>query len=129
MRMLFVAFTAVFVVGISLAAASPGAAQEPDTITPDADAQQQLEPEESWLREQQGFKQNSRAIIFEKAQVRAYQRNSRMASMNWYGMSGPRPMSSATPFMSRYGSVWEMPGGRPYSWYPQSRPGYVLYWR
>jgi len=41
----------------------------------------------------------------------AEQRQERMASMNWYGMSNSRPNAATTPFTSRYSSVWEMPAG------------------
>jgi len=63
-------------------------------------------------------KAKARTIVQQKAQVRAEQRQERMASMNWYGMSNSRPNAATTPFTSRYSSVWEMPGGRPYSWTP-----------
>jgi hypothetical protein len=86
------------------------------------------ESEQSWYREQSP-KSDARAIVQHKAQIRAQQRMDRMASMQWYGMSASRPQTLATPFSSRYGSVWEMPGGKPYSWYPYARPGYVMYWR
>jgi hypothetical protein len=85
--------------------------------------------EQSWYREQSSAKADSLAIIQQKAQIRAEQRNSRMASMQWYGMSNARPQGAVTPFTSRYSPVWEMPGGKPYSWYPYARPGYVMYWR
>jgi hypothetical protein len=84
--------------------------------------------EASWYREQ-NVKPDTRAIIQQKAQIRAQQRMDRLASMNWYGMSNSRPQGSPTPFFTRYSPTWEMPGGKPYSWYPQSRPGYVMYWR
>lgn len=85
---------------------------------------------QSWNREQRiNRKIGVLAIIQQKAQVRAEQRQDRMASMSWYGMSNSRPNAATTPFTSRYSSVWEMPGGRPYSWNPSwSRPDYVLYW-
>jgi hypothetical protein len=86
------------------------------------------EKEQSWYREQ-APKSDALAIVQQKAQIRAQQRMDRLASMQWYGMSGSRPQSLATPFSSRYGSLWEMPGGKPYSWYPYARPGYVMYWR
>jgi hypothetical protein len=85
--------------------------------------------EQSWYREQSANRPDTQAIIIQKAQIRAEQRNSRMASMQWYGMSNARPQGAPTPFMSRYSPLWEMPGGKPYSWVPQSRPGYVMYWR
>lgn len=85
--------------------------------------------EQSWYREQSTSKPDSRAIVQQKAQIRAEQRMSRLASLQWYGMSNGRPTGAPTPFTSRYSPVWEMPGGRPFAWYPQSRPGYVMYWR
>jgi len=88
------------------------------------------ERDESWYREQpQTYRPDPRSLVIQKAQVRAEQRDARMASMAWYGMSNSRPTGAPTPFTSRYSPVWEMPGGRPYAWVPQSRPGYVMYWR
>lgn len=83
---------------------------------------------ESWYREH-AAKPDAKAIAQQKAMVRADQRMARMASMQWYGMSNSRPQASGTPFSTRYSPLWEMPGGRPYAWYPMSRPGYVMYWR
>lgn len=94
-----------------------------------ADAEEQSH-EQSWSREQKtNSKQDARAIVQQKAQARAEQRNDRLASSSWYGISNSRPSGSTTPFTSRYGSTWEMPGGRPYSWYPAyARPNYVFFW-
>ncbi len=75
------------------------------------------------------YSPDTRALIIQKAQVRAEQRQARIASMSWYGMSNSRPTGAPTPFTSRYGPAWEMPGGRPFAWYPYARPGYVMYWR
>jgi hypothetical protein len=85
--------------------------------------------EESWYREQPTYKPDTRAIVHQKAQIRADQRQARLASLSWYGMSNSRPTGAPTPFTSRYSPVWEMPGGRPFAWYPYVRPGYVMYWR
>jgi hypothetical protein len=86
--------------------------------------------EQSWSREHRAdSKQDARAIVQHKAQARAEQRNDRLATSSWYGISNSRPSGSSTPFTSRYGSSWEMPGGRPYSWYPAyARPNYVFLW-
>ncbi|HEX5472526.1 MAG TPA: hypothetical protein VFW73_11600 [Lacipirellulaceae bacterium] len=88
--------------------------------------------EQSWAREQRiNMKQDARTIIQQKAQARAQQRQDRMASMAWYGMSASRPTGAATPFTSRSNPMWEMPGGKPLSWYPAwARPDYVFcpYW-
>jgi hypothetical protein len=86
--------------------------------------------EQSWNREQKSnTKQDARAIVQQKAQARAEQRNDRLATSAWYGISNSRPTTSSTPWGSRYGSQWEMPGGRPNSWYPAyARPNYVFLW-
>jgi hypothetical protein len=72
---------------------------------------------------------DARAIIHQKAQIRAYQRQSRLAALNWYGMSNSRPTAAPTPFTSRYSPTWEMPGGRPFSWHVANWPVYVYYTR
>jgi hypothetical protein len=86
--------------------------------------------EQSWNREQKStLHQESRAIVQQKAEARSAQRMDRMATSAWYGVSNSRPSATSTPFTARYGSVWEMPGGRPYSWYPAyARPNYVFWW-
>ncbi len=89
--------------------------------------------EQSWNREQNTrTKTEARAIVQQKAQVHAEQRQARMASMAWYGMSNSRPTAATTPFMTRYSPVWESPGGQPYSWYPTytyNYPSTVFYGR
>src|SRR5262249_40600380 len=86
--------------------------------------------EQSWNREQKSTQQqDARAIVQQKAEARSAQRMDRMAASQWYGVSNSRPSTTTTPFGSRYGSVWEMPGGRPNSWYPAyARPNYVFWW-
>jgi len=113
------------IVSIGLAAGSCLAAD--DAVTTDAGEATQ---EQSWNHAQAAkSKQEARTLIQQRAQVRAQQRQDRIASMNWYGMSNSRPNAATTPFTSRYSAVWEMPGGRPYSWNPAwSRPNYVLAW-
>jgi hypothetical protein len=129
-RVLMVSLLAILI-GVGLAACSTmsvaaGDFMDPPTATSAPAAE--VQHEQSWYREQ-SVKPDTRAIVQQKAQVRAQQRMDRLASMNWYGMSNSRPQASPTPFFTRYSPTWEMPGGKPYSWYPQSRPGYVMYWR
>jgi hypothetical protein len=123
--MLKVSFRAILL-GIGLAVCSGPCLAAGNLMSVTTGEEQQ---DQSWYREQSSAKADSLAIIQQKAQIRAEQRNSRMASMQWYGMSNSRPQGAVTPFTSRYSPVWEMPGGKPYSWYPQARPGYVMYWR
>jgi hypothetical protein len=63
------------------------------------------------------------------AQTRGQQRQLRLASMQWYGMSNSRPTVSPTPFSSIYSPVWQMPGGRPFAWYSYNRPTTYLIYR
>jgi hypothetical protein len=112
-------------VGMAIISSVSLAAGNPVSATPPAEEQH----EQSWYREQQQTgKPDPKAIVQQKAQFRAEQRMSRMASMEWYGMSNSRPQACPTPLTSRYSPTWENPGGSPYSWFPYSRPGYVLYW-
>jgi hypothetical protein len=87
------------------------------------------ERDESWYYTQPSYRPNPRAIIHAKAQTRAAQRQTRLASMAWYGMSNSRPTGAPTPFTSRYSPVWEVPGGRPFTWHDRTWPTYVLYVR
>ena len=75
------------------------------------------------------YRPDTRAIIHQKAQTRAYQRQARLASLNWYGMSNGRPIAAPTPFTSLYSPVWQMPGGRPFAWHTSRWPTYVYYTR
>jgi hypothetical protein len=110
--------------GICLAACAPITAQDLSGLTTE------LAERDATFYTQPTYKPNSLAIVHEKAQANAFQRRARLASMSWYGMSNSRPQAAATPFTSRYSPVWEMPGGKPYSWYPTYRwPGYGYYVR
>lgn len=120
MRMSFFVMT----VGICLAACAPITAQEFSTFT------RETTERDSTYYSEPAYKPNPRQIVQEKAQARAYQRQARLASMSWYGMSNSRPQAATTPFTSRYSPTWEMPGGRPYSWHPTYRwPGYGTFVR
>jgi hypothetical protein len=85
--------------------------------------------EQSLYREPPSTKPSPQAIVQQKAMLRADQRQARLASSAWYGMSNSRPNGATTPFTSRYSPMWEMPGGRPFSWTPYNRFGYLSYWR
>jgi hypothetical protein len=125
-RILKLSLHAMFV-GIGLAVGSASCLAAGDFMTAPAAGEEQHE--QSWYREQQASKPDAKVIVQQKAEFRAQQRMSRMASMEWYGMSNSRPQASPTPFAGRYSPLWETPGGSPYSWFPLSRPGYVMYWR
>src|SRR5688572_13153617 len=111
------------VVGLSLSAYGASA---DDVVTgrPAADEERR----ESWYY-QQTYRADARALVHQKAQARAYQRQSRLASLNWYGMTNSRPTAAPTPFTSLYSPVWQQPGGRPFAWAASNRPTYVFYTR
>lgn len=111
-------------VGICLATWAPITAQDFSGLATD------VQERDSTFYAQPTYKPNALAMVHEKAQSNAYQRRARLASMSWYGMSNSRPQAAATPFTSRYSPVWEMPGGKPYSWHPTYRwTGYGYYVR
>lgn len=86
--------------------------------------------EQSWYYDQpSNYQPNPRQIVQQKAMARGAQRQARLASMNWYGMSNSRPAAACTPFMSLYSPTWQMPGGRPYGWFTGERPTYVFWGR
>ena len=74
----------------------------------------EVERDQTWYRQPDSSNRtDTRAIIQQKAQVRAAQRTARIASMNWYGMSNSRPTAASTPFTSMYSPVWQhRAGGR-----------------
>jgi hypothetical protein len=84
---------------------------------------------ESWYYHESNYQPNPRAIIHQKALARSSQRDARLASLNWYGMYNARPTAAPTPFTTLYSPVWQVPGGRPFAWYPTWRTVYVPTYR
>ena len=121
MRMRIRLILQAVILGSCLAACSNCLAQEVDRKLPPEE-----QTAESWYQ-QPTYQPNPRAIIHEKAFVRANQRQSRLAAMSWYGMYNAGPTAGPTPFTSLYSPVWQQPGGRPFAWYASSRPTYVFY--
>lgn len=52
----------------------------------------------------------------QRAQLKAQQRQERMAAMKWYGMSNSRPIASPTPFMGTYSPGWSSNTANPFQW-------------
>lgn len=94
-------------------------AQAQMPVPPESGSAAEFESSEArYYDSSQYAKPTPQEIIQYKAQVRAQQRMTRMASMEWYGMSASRPRASVTPFTGLYSPVWQMPGGRPLAWTP-----------
>lgn len=65
-------------------------------------------------------------IIQQKAQMKAAQRQSRIATREWYGYSASRPKTNATPFSGMYGPQFQGHAiGRPSAHYAQ-RPILII---
>jgi hypothetical protein len=119
----------ILLVGAALASASSASAQAFDTQTPAVvDAQGEAETPQPYAQPIAPTYDTAPLTVQQRtAQARAQQRQLRMASMAWYGMSNARPTATPTPFCSVYSPVWQMPGGRPYAWYNFNRPTYLIY--
>ncbi|MCO6045381.1 hypothetical protein NG895_15840 [Aeoliella sp. ICT_H6.2] len=101
---------------VSLAAVPAAAQQFGDAISSES---QMVEESSSWYGENTSPQPvTPRMIIQQKAQMRAFQRMARMESMKWYGMSASRPLANAVPFSGVPSPRYQMPGGRPFAWYP-----------
>ena len=64
--------------------------------------------------------QSARELIFRRASFRAAQREMRIASRDWYGVSLSRPMASPVPFMGVYSAYWAGTYRDPSVWTAQS---------
>jgi hypothetical protein len=92
MRVTLIIGIVVFTAGMFTAAGRPLAAQERvDNNDSTADDGRDA----SWYYPQPTYRPNPQAIIHEKAQTRAAQRQARLASLSWYGMSNLRPKCPA----------------------------------
>jgi hypothetical protein len=69
-----------------LASCLPSIAQELDTQLPSNE-----DASESWYRTPASYKSNPRAIIHQKAMLRAQQRQARLETISWYQLPTGRP--------------------------------------
>lgn len=112
-----------------------------EATTPVASPVNQNRPQardESWYyhptTEPTEYKPNPTQILQQRAYARGQQRDSRMASCNWYGVQNGRPTAAATPFTSPlYSPMWQSPYRNGLSWRPSApiyivtgRPSYVV---
>ncbi len=63
-------------------------------------------------------RRNAEALeaIQRKAELKAAQRQRRMATQKWFGYSNSRPSASSAPFMGIYSPTWSGNTGSPYLW-------------
>jgi len=57
-----------------------------------------------------------REAVRRKAEFKSAQRQRRLASQKWFGMSTARPIASPTPFTSTYSPYWASNSWDPFSW-------------
>lgn len=94
--------------------------------------------DDSWYyqpaNETKPTKPNPREVAQQRAMVRGQQRDARLASMAWYGLSNGRPTAAPIAFCTPlYGPAWQSPYGAGFSWrmgHPTyivtSRPTYIV---
>lgn len=85
---------------------------------------------EMWFYEQERSRYDDpQQAVRRRAELRAAQRASRLAAMEWYGMSNSRPSANATPVTGSYAPTWTSPNTYdPNQWRPgrNSAPVYFL---
>ena len=62
---------------------------------------------EMWFYDQERKRHDDpKMAIRRRAEIRSQQREDRLASLRWYGISNSRPVVSATPQMGGYSAYW-----------------------
>ncbi len=62
---------------------------------------------EMWFYEQERTRhEDPKAAVRRRAEYRAAQRENRIESLRWFGMSNSRPSASVTPFTGTYAPTW-----------------------
>lgn len=98
-----------------LALATPAWAQKAANQTPPAQVKitgtlspGELTPTpEMWFYEQERLqRENAKNAVREKAEFRSGQRERRIASRQWYGLSNSRPVAASDPFHGDYSPHW-----------------------
>jgi hypothetical protein len=78
----------------------------------------QMTPEVWFYQQELRRYEDPKAAVRRKAEFRAWQRQRRIAAMQWYGFSNSRPMANPIPWQSGvYGPGWVANNYRhPYEW-------------
>jgi hypothetical protein len=88
---------------------------------------------EMWFYEQERVRyEDPKGAVRRKAEARAAQREGRLASLKWYGMSNSRPVAGTTPLFGTYSPMWVSNSPDMYRWHAGVpavvvRPGNGLY--
>lgn len=125
-------FKAIALAALTLSFASTAAAQQPrgseSESTPPISLGELQPTAQMWFYEQAMQQYHDpKASVRAKAEFRAAQRQRRLASSKWFGISNARPMASTTPTMGTYSPVWTSGNWDPSQWYgTQSSPIVVV---
>jgi hypothetical protein len=109
----------------ALVALSVGESQQSAADEYESPASFDDEADESLYYQQPAYRPNPRAIVHQKAQARAQQRQDRLAHLNWFGMTSGRTTAAATPFTTYYIPARQMPGAWPFVWQTRCWPAYA----
>ncbi len=81
---------------------------------------------ETWLYEQERKRYlDPKEGVRRNAEYRATQRQRRMESRNWFGVSNSRPMASPNPWYETYSPMWTGNSTHPYEWSGTGGPSVV----
>jgi hypothetical protein len=80
---------------------------------------------EMWFYDQ-AMRQHAdpRAMVRQKAEFDMAQRQRRLASQQWFGVSNSRPTAGITPFQGTYSTTWVGNTTNPMQWAGQGTPVY-----
>ncbi len=73
-------------------------------------------PEMWFYQQEMRHYKDPKMAVRRKAELRAMQREQRLAAMKWFGLSNSRPMASHTPFAGSYSPAWRSNGYYPFHW-------------
>ena len=72
---------------------------------------------EMWLYEQERSRyEDPKGAVRRQAEYRSTQRQMRLASSRWFGISNARPMASPVPYYGSYSPMWVGNTADPYQW-------------
>jgi hypothetical protein len=106
---------------VLVAISGPFAAAQQPMLTQTGRGTRELAPAsvtpDMWYYSQEKQRHDDpKQAVRRKAEFATQQRQMRIASMKWYGMSNSRPTASTTPFMDEYSPSWIGNGYHPYHW-------------
>ena len=121
------AFLALVMTSLGVRAQEPTRVASADVSPPVSSSIAPLEttPEMWFYQQSMRLYEDPKVAVRRKAEFAAAQRQQRLATQKWYGISNARPTVNATPWGSLYSPTWTASASRPYGWIPSGRTVYV----